>query len=506
MSVGLSDGLTDESIVAAASCLPLRSILGLSACCSRLELLARTDVLWLPLVERRWRFGTMPGHQEVLPPGARDRAAASALADARLAPLCGTAQNHAFKFYLNRCRHDDNLTIRLLQLDAVSLQPAVAKPEYVQRGSMVRIHGLEKEPQHNGATGVIMGPCPKGLDDRCAVMLAIPRLRRLAIRAQNLEVIRNPPASRQEAERYVMEGIGADSIDTLARLVNKSNQHDRTPGGLLERMAHQLLADTTEQWAVEQWQLLLADSARADLLEEGGLVVSQWADPGIADVAKARRQLAELAERVEARIPAHASLRQRVEAVGAVLFGEAGFTGNVDEYYDPRNSFLHTVLERKCGIPISLSILWAAVARRVAVPCFLCALMPAHVLVRVRMDGGDGPRDDLFVDAFGGHVMDHAAVVQFVVNRLGVGLREDFIAQKPATFVYARLLRNLVHIYLRNARDDNLVSLQRLAGACSQSIVVADPLFPQEADRLRAERERTRQRLVAADSSVSTIA
>merc|ERR1719223_143336 len=248
-------------------------------------------------------------------------------------------------------------------------------------------------------------------------MLAVPRLRRLSIKAQKLEVIRSPPASRQEAESDVVEGTGADSIDILARLANQSNQNHMTPGGFLERMAHQMLADTTEQWAVEQWQILLADSARADLLEEGGLVVSQWAEPGVADVAKARRQLAELAE--------------RVEAVGAVLFGEAGFTGNVDEYYDPRNSFLHTVLERKCGIPISLSILWAAVARRVAVPCFLCALMPAHVLVRVRMEGGDGPRDDLFVDAFGGHVMDHADVVQFVVNRLGVGLREDFIAQKP---------------------------------------------------------------------------
>jgi len=483
------------------------SILSLSACCSQLEQLARADVLWLPLVERRWRFGTMPGHKEVLPPGARDRAAASALADARLAPLCGGAAHQlAFKFYLNRCRHDSNLVIRLLQLDAVSVQPVVAKLEHLQRGSMVRIHSLVSESEHNGVTGVVMGPCPKGDNARCAVMLAVPRLRRLSIKAEKLELVRSPPASRQEAKSDVMDGIGVDSIDTLARLVNQSNQNHRTPGGFLERMAHQLLADTTEQWAVEQWQLLLADSTRADLLEEGGLVVSQWAEPGIADVAKARRQLAELAEQVEARIPAQASLRQRVEAVGAVLFDEAGFTGNVDDYYDPRNSFLHTVLERKCGIPISLSILWAAVARRVAVPCFLCALMPAHVLVRVRMEGDDSPRDDLFVDAFSGHVMDHAAVVQFVVNRLGVGLREDFIAQKPATFVYARLLRNLVHIYLRNARDDNLVSLHRLAGACSQSIVVADPLFPQEADRLRAERERTRQRLVAADSSVSTIA
>merc|ERR1740121_1125386 len=104
--------------------------------------------------------------------------------------------------------------------------------------------------------------------------------------------------------------------------------------------------------------------------------------------------------------------------------------------------------------------------------------------------------------------MDYATVSQFVTSQLKIeGLRDDFVAQRPATAVYARLLRSLVHMFHRAANfpladsDTSVRCLQRLAASCSQAIAVTDPILPFEADHLRGVREQARQRLVAKDAS-----
>ena len=88
-----------------------------------------------------------------------------------------------------------------------------------------------------------------------------------------------------------------------------------------------------------------------------------------------------LAERVRARIADLGEPRQSIAALNAVLFGEEGFRGNRDEYYDPRNSFLNDVLDRKLGIPVTLSLLYMEVGRRVGFPLAGVGL-PGHFLVR----------------------------------------------------------------------------------------------------------------------------
>ena len=96
------------------------------------------------------------------------------------------------------------------------------------------------------------------------------------------------------------------------------------------------------------------------------------------------------------------------------------FTGNHDDYYDPRNSYLHEVLERRVGIPITLSVLAIEIGRRVGVPVVGVG-MPAHFLVR---DGADAARDG---DASRFHPRDdrdvEAAVAAVVVDEQRVARR-----------------------------------------------------------------------------------
>ncbi|HSE48265.1 MAG TPA: transglutaminase-like domain-containing protein [Terriglobales bacterium] len=92
-------------------------------------------------------------------------------------------------------------------------------------------------------------------------------------------------------------------------------------------------------------------------------------------------QVDALAARVAARIPHPGDEAQTIAALNHVLFVEERFRGNDADYYDPRNSFLNDVLDRRLGIPITLALLYLEVARRVEFPLFGVGL-PGHFLLK----------------------------------------------------------------------------------------------------------------------------
>merc|ERR1719343_560337 len=110
---------------------------------------------------------------------------------------------------------------------------------------------------------------------------------------------------------------------------------------------------------------------------------------------------------------------------------EYGLAGNTTDYYNDENSLLHAVLCKKKGIPISLSVVWAALARRCSLPCHPLAGFPGHVLIRipVRMDSENrtfAEASDLYVDAFdGGQVMNWSELFGFLGQRGARGVSED---------------------------------------------------------------------------------
>lgn len=144
------------------------------------------------------------------------------------------------------------------------------------------------------------------------------------------------------------------------------------------------------------------------------------------------------------------------------LFDERGFAGNLDDYYDPENSFLHRVLERRLGIPISLSVVVLEVGRRAGIRLEGVG-MPGHFLVRA-VDS------DALVDAFaGGRVLDEDAAEARFRAVTGAGPEVHFGPELlPAVGphdILDRMLANLAGIYrARSAgRDLEWVARMRLA-------------------------------------------
>lgn len=406
----------------------------------------RGDALWIRQATRRWRFGTIPSNSESLSPGDRDGVVVNALAHAVQAPLRHDA--NAFDFFTWRSRLDVKVVALVLQFRfAWSDEPTA-----------VEIRGVSA--QLDGCVGVA-SPNVKG---RRSVTL-VPSL--LSLDLQEEHIIFLEALSAEEIERRLLE-MGAEAIDQLHRLCTNARQ-DHGVGGA----AKYLLELATEQWVVAQWSKLMGDTRRVDLLEEGGLVVSQWAEAA-TDVTAVRQFLTELADAVAGRVSANAPLRQRIEAINTVLFDDFGFAGNSQNYYDPHNSFLSSVLTRRRGIPISLSVVWAVVARRVAVPCFLCSRMPMHIVIRVIV--GDRFQDDLYIDAFERRILDYSQLREFL-SSLGVQFQDVFVQQGAASEVYSRMMRNLLNIYRESVITGNgqgrLSSLLRLRSTCSQIFAIS---------------------------------
>jgi regulator of sirC expression with transglutaminase-like and TPR domain len=168
-------------------------------------------------------------------------------------------------------------------------------------------------------------------------------------------------------------------------------------------------------------------------LDEAAFCIAACARPEV----RSRVDVDEWCDRVDAL--AAASPEPTFEAVRTLLFVTEGFRGNVDDYGDPRNSFLDAVIDRRCGIPISLSVLLIEVARRHGIEV-LGIGMPGHFLVR------EAAVEDRWCDPFHGgarlELLDCARL--FAALHGGVRpLQAADLAPTPPRAIIARMLANL---------------------------------------------------------------
>ena len=210
--------------------------------------------------------------------------------------------------------------------------------------------------------------------------------------------------------------------------------------------------------------LMAQDDARIDLAQ-ACLMIGQDVYPGL-QVERYLGDIERLALRLRSSTPQIASTEERVAALNEFLFGELGFRGNTEAYYDPRNSYLNEVMDRKIGIPITLSVLYMAVGRRVGLPLEGVSF-PGHFLVRLRLRTGM-----LVLDPFAGGAAQSAPELRERLQRvIPAGALENMPAGElpldqflePATNrqIVARVLRNLKGIY-RDKPQQQLDVLNRM--------------------------------------------
>ena len=175
--------------------------------------------------------------------------------------------------------------------------------------------------------------------------------------------------------------------------------------------------------------------------------------PGL-DVSSNLAHLDALATQVSARVTYKAGPTAIARSISGYLFHEVGFHGNSMEYYNPDNSFLNRVLETHAGIPITLSLLFIEVARRLDLRCSGIGL-PGHFIVSL-----DGTGE--YFDPFNSGALLSAADCKTLVQRISGGHLEwadEFLAPCTKHSILLRMLNNLKSIYMHTKNYTKAVGI-----------------------------------------------
>ena len=200
------------------------------------------------------------------------------------------------------------------------------------------------------------------------------------------------------------------------------------------------------------------------------LQIAEDAYPGL-DVDGYVGEIERFAKRLRARFAPDAAAEDRVIALNEFLFDDLGFGGNTADYYDPRNSYLNEVIDRRTGIPITLAVLYMEIGRRIGLP-FEGVSFPGHFLVRLPLRGGT-----LVLDPFSGGVPQSEAELRERLKRViprgatgewkraarGVAVAElpldQFLEPASNRQILARVLRNLKGIYREKDQPERLLEV-----------------------------------------------
>lgn len=203
---------------------------------------------------------------------------------------------------------------------------------------------------------------------------------------------------------------------------------------------------------LEYFAALVADEQSLNLLE-AAITIAQDEFPQL-DVQQVLAEVDALAQRLKRRLPADAAAAYRLRALNQYFHQELGFAGNVNNYYEAGNSFVHHVLATRRGIPITLAVIYMELAAQIGLRVQGVAF-PGHFLLKLRL-----PQGEVVLDPFSGRSLTRHALEEFLLPyRHGAGLPDDqelpmelFLQAASARQVLARMLRNLKEIH-RSGQD-----------------------------------------------------
>lgn len=204
-------------------------------------------------------------------------------------------------------------------------------------------------------------------------------------------------------------------------------------------------------------------------LAEAALLIAQEEYANL-DVTAYLARIDSIADTIKAQLALELDPRRIVQAINTHLFDELGFRGNREHYADPRNSFLNDVIERRLGIPITLSVVYIEIGRLVGLPISGVG-MPGHFIVQYTAQP-----EPFWIDPFyRGNVMTRADCQQFLQRLYGEKLpwNDAFLDPVSDHDILQRMLNNLKIIYARQGEHRRALSV-------IERILVLSPDLPYE--------------------------
>jgi regulator of sirC expression with transglutaminase-like and TPR domain len=257
-----------------------------------------------------------------------------------------------------------------------------------------------------------------------------------------LALLDDPDPEVQASVRRQLVEIGAAAVPPLRMIVDHgADDHVRLTA---RRMIRRI--------GLEQFRRAMrAQIARANRdeldLEEAAFAIARVAYPEL-DSAEYTPQLDAMAAELQGRLrPDHTAMDQ-VRTMSAYLIEELGYHAcRQENYYDPENSYVNRVIDRRIGIPISLCAVFLFLARRLSVPLFGVAF-PAHFLLKYK-----SADTEFFVDPFNGGTILDMSQIEETLRAIGIQPSAQFTEPASTRQILMRMIRNLVEIYRATEPD-----------------------------------------------------
>ncbi len=211
---------------------------------------------------------------------------------------------------------------------------------------------------------------------------------------------------------------------------------------------------------LEYFAILVQSDAELPLLETA-ISLAQDEYPQL-DVQQVLGEVDQLMARLRRRIPSDAVPLQKLRAVNQFFFRDLNFGGNVNNYYDPDNSFVSMVLRSRRGIPISLAVLWIELAHGLGLAARGVGF-PGHFMIKVNL-----PKGQVVIDPVDGRSLSREELAERLEPfRQRTGLLDEqevplglYLQSSPPRDIIARMLRNLKDIHTAQSDWQRLVAVQ----------------------------------------------
>lgn len=240
----------------------------------------------------------------------------------------------------------------------------------------------------------------------------------------------------REAARPRLKAIGASDVEGRIRIEAQS---------MLEEIRLDELA--------RDFELL---NGRFDFdLEEACFVLARMQYPDL-NVAEYTEQLDHLGQLAQRRIDGVTRMSHKIKIINHLLFYEKKFRGNVEDYYEPENSYINKVMDRRLGIPITLSALYLFIAKRLDLQIYGVGF-PGHFMLKFK----NGEKW-YFIDAFNRGRILSVRDVELFLTMNGYEFDESHTQALRPREILGRMIRNLVLIYHQNEEHRKIETLEKI--------------------------------------------
>lgn len=244
--------------------------------------------------------------------------------------------------------------------------------------------------------------------------------------------------------------LGEDAVPLLDQF--RISSSDTEEKDTINEIIHSLTIGTLH----EDFSLLLdegLDSSRQ--LEKAVLLLSRFGNPTLR-TEEYKRKMDAFARQVYSDIAYEPNEVKKMRILTRFIFNDLGFRGDDKDYHNPDNAYIDRVIDRRKGLPISLSLFVLFLARRLDLP-FYGVNMPIHFMLMYRSDV-----EEILIDPFdNGKVVTYDQCHHFL-KKNGIDPRPSHFQRASEYEILARTIRNLMHSYVKAEKESRVQDLQKL--------------------------------------------